>query len=146
MHTQPLRRWAWIGLAAIAAAVLLITFWPTPVDAPVHNALARQLAIWHTQGLPSWITYSVIEMSSNVVMFIPLGVFIAIIAMPTLWWASGLLGLVASLCIELGQYLLLPHRFASPVDVATNTAGALLGGAIVAVSRLWEGRASGRSF
>ena len=71
-------------------------------------------------------------------------IFIAIIAMPSLWWVSGLLGLVASLSIELGQYLLLPHRFASPVDVAMNTAGALLGGAVVAGSRLWVGRKSAR--
>ena len=146
MHTPHLRRWAWLGLGAIAVAVAVITFWPTPVDAPVHDSLVRQLVVWHAQGLPAWITYSTNEMTSNVVMVIPFGVFIAIIAMPTLWWVSGLLGLVASLCIEFGQYLLLPHRFASPVDVATNTAGALLGGAAVAVVRLWVGRASVNPF
>ncbi|SMG15946.1 VanZ family protein [Agreia pratensis] len=129
------RRWAWRALGMIAILVVAITFWPTPVDKPFQSALARLLGVLHRHGLPEWITYSVVESASNVVMFVPLGALIALLAWPSLWWVSGLLGFVASLTIELTQALWLPQRFPSAGDVVANTAGALLGGAAICVLR-----------
>ena len=129
------RRWAWRALGMIAIVVVAITFWPTPVDKPFRSVLARLLGSLHRHGMPEWVTYSVIESASNVVMFVPLGVLIALLAWPSLWWVSGLLGLVASLTIELTQSIFLPMRFASAGDIAANTAGALLGGTAICVLR-----------
>ncbi|SKA82369.1 VanZ like family protein [Agreia bicolorata] len=134
------RRWAWRALGVIAVTVVTITFWPTPVDKPFHSALGRLLAVLHRNGMPSWITYSAVEFSANIVMFLPLGVLIALLAWPSLWWVSGVLGLVASLTIELTQALLLSQRFASPGDVVANTAGALLGGAFICALRYGQFR------
>ncbi|PPF63062.1 VanZ family protein [Clavibacter michiganensis] len=135
MNSARTRRWAWRALSVIAVAVVAITFWPTPVDQPFQSALARLLASLHRHGLPEWVTYSVVESASNVVMFVPLGALIALLAWPSLWWISGVLGFFASLTIELSQALLLPQRFASAGDVAANTAGALLGGAAICILR-----------
>ena len=78
-------------------------------------------------------------------MFIPLGALIASLVWRSFWWVSGVLGLCLSLSIELTQYMLLPHRFATAGDVLANTAGALIGGAIVAVFRLYQFRTLPRS-
>lgn len=140
MPSHVSRRWAWRALLALVALVGAITFWPTPVDRPVSGALSVLLGSLHEAGLPQWIGYPIVEGAANVVMFVPLGALIAVIAVPSLWWSSGVLGLLASLMIEFGQMMLLPERFASPIDLATNTAGALLGGGIVAILRLRRAR------
>ena len=119
----------------IALAVITITFWPTPVDRPFQLGIGRLLAVLHRHGLPEWITYAVIESASNVVMFVPIGALIAILARPSLWWVSGVLGLLVSSCIEISQLLFLPQRYASLADVAANTSGALVGGAIICILR-----------
>jgi glycopeptide antibiotics resistance protein len=135
MDSPRARRWAWLALALIVAVVGAITFWPTPVDRPFHSALDRILASLHGHGMPGWITYSFVESASNVVMFVPFGALIAILALPSLWWTSVVFGFLVSLIIEFGQSVLLPQRFASVADVAANTAGALLGGVLICTLR-----------
>ena len=135
MDSPRFRRWAWRALGLITLAVIAITFWPTPVDRPFHLAIGRLLATLHRNGLPHWVTYAVVESASNVVMFVPIGALIAILARRALWWLSGVIGLVVSSCIELSQLLFLPDRYASLGDVTANTSGALLGGAIICILR-----------
>ncbi|MDN4645133.1 VanZ family protein [Arthrobacter sp. PsM3] len=114
-------------LAAYFAALALIGFWPTPVDAPAQSLLTKVLAKLHAHGIPGWINYNLVEASANVLLFIPVG-FAAALALPSRrWWHISALGLLASACVELGQFLFLPHRVASLLDVATNTAGAVVG-------------------
>jgi glycopeptide antibiotics resistance protein len=139
-----LRKAEWIAVAVVLAVILTIVFWPTPVDRPYDKGLASVLATLHAGGLPVWIDYNFIQTGSNVIMFVPLGALIASVSMRPLWWISGVLGLTLSLCIEFTQYELLPQRFASAGDLAANTAGALLGGAIIAVAR--AARASKRTY
>jgi glycopeptide antibiotics resistance protein len=50
------------------------------------------------------------------------------------WWQNAALGLLASACMELGQLLFLSSRFASLLDVATNTAGCVAGTLIAAAA------------
>jgi glycopeptide antibiotics resistance protein len=135
MDSPRTRRWAWFALGLILVVVVTITFWPTPVDRPFRGALVRILASLHGHGMPGWITYSFVESASNVVMFVPLGALIAILALPSLWWTSAVFGFLASLIIEFGQMELLPQRVASAADVAANTAGALLGGVVICTLR-----------
>ena len=135
MDSPRFKRWAWGALGLIALAVITITFWPTPVDRPFQLAIVRLLAALHRHGLPHWVTYAVVESVSNVVMFLPIGALIAILARPQLWWLSGVVGLLASSCIEFSQLLFLPERYASLGDIAANTSGALLGGAIICILR-----------
>ncbi|WP_157887565.1 VanZ family protein [Frondihabitans sp. PAMC 28766] len=133
--TRRLRRGEWIAFVVVLAAVLTIVLWPTHVDAPVDGALSHVLAALHRHGVPGWVDYDFVQSAANVVMFLPVGALLASLFVPQLWWASGVLGLTLSLCIEFTQYTFLPGRTASAGDLMTNTGGALVGGALVAIVR-----------
>lgn len=130
-----LRRAEWIAVGVALVAILLVTLWPSRVDGPIDGALDGTLARWHGQGLPRFVDYDFVQTGANVALFAPLGALIASVAMRPLWWVSGVVGLALSLSVEFAQDLLLPARLASAGDLAANTAGALLGGIVVAVVR-----------
>jgi glycopeptide antibiotics resistance protein len=105
----------------------LVAFWPSPIDKPVEGQLAGFLILVHAMGIPGWVNYSFIEAIANVVLFVPLGA-VASQAFPVKrLWQLGAFGLVVSGCMELGQQLFLHDRFASPLDLVTNTAGCVIG-------------------
>ncbi|WP_043483883.1 VanZ family protein [Arthrobacter sp. SPG23] len=115
----------------------LVAFWPSPVDKPVQGELAGFLVLIHALGIPRWLNYSFIEATANVVLFVPVGV-VASQAFPSKRiWQLGAFGLVISGCMELGQQLFLHDRFASPLDLVTNTAGCVIG-AVAARVGIWE--------
>lgn len=119
-------------LAGFLAFLTLVGFWPSPVDQPVQGQLAGFLILIHALGVPSWIGYGFVEATANVVLFVPLGVLGALAFPKKPWWQIGALGLLVTGCMEMGQLLFLHDRFPSPLDLATNTAGCLLGFLLVA--------------
>jgi glycopeptide antibiotics resistance protein len=124
-----------LALIAMMIPLALIAFWPTPVDQPVQGLLARILRFLHRSGIPEWFSYSFVEASANVALFIPIG-FVSTLAFPQqAWWRIGAFGLLISGCIELGQLLFLQDRFASPWDLVTNASGAVIG-ALLAMAAL----------
>ncbi|MET3175510.1 UNVERIFIED_ORG: glycopeptide antibiotics resistance protein [Arthrobacter sp. UYCu721] len=112
----------------------LVAFWPSPVDAPVHDQLASVLRFLHTRGIPAWFNYQLVEASANVGLFIPFGAVAALAYPEKRLWQLGILGLIVSSCIELGQLLFLHNRFASALDLVTNTGGAVIGALLVATA------------
>ncbi|MEW1949019.1 VanZ family protein [Pseudarthrobacter sp902506025] len=126
---------------AMAVPLALVAFWPSPVDKPISGQLAATLGFLHHHGVPRWINYTIVEAGANIALFIPVG-FVAALAFPLKkWWQIGAFGMLISGCIELGQFLFLHDRFASPSDVMTNTSGAVIG-ALVAALSMQEGRAA----
>lgn len=119
-------------LVAILIPMGLIAFWPSPVDAPVQGQLAGVLKVTNTHGIPTWFNYKFVEASANVVLFIPLGIVGTLAFTEKQSWQIGALGLMVSSCMELGQLLFLHNRFASPLDVVTNTSGAVMGALLAA--------------
>ena len=118
---------------AMVVPLVLIAFWPTPVDQPVSGQLSAVLAFLHRHGIPTWLNYRFVEAAANVVLFTPVG-FVAALAFPAKrWWQIGAFGLLVSGCIELGQLLFLHDRFASPSDTVTNTSGAVIGALLAAL-------------
>ncbi|WP_364323031.1 VanZ family protein [Paenarthrobacter nitroguajacolicus] len=116
-----------IALTTYLAGLALVAYWPTPVDRPVHGTITTILKYLHTHGVPRWFDYHFVEASANVAMFIPLGVFAAM-AMPSkAGWHIAVIGLLASLCMEVGQLIFISARFSSLVDVVTNVCGAVIG-------------------
>ncbi|MHA7281102.1 VanZ family protein [Arthrobacter sp. MDT2-2] len=116
--------------AAWLVAVAFIVLWPTPVDADAAGILRRGLEFLYRHGFPSFITYNVVEFTSNVLMFVPFGLFWFILA-PHRWrWWGVTAGCALSALIEVTQLVLLPQRFATPYDVLANTLGALAGAAL----------------
>jgi len=137
-HLHNHRLWQLI-LAAMVVPLALIAFWPTPVDQPVSGQLSTVLNFLHHHGIPRWFNYDFVEKSANVGLFLPVG-FVAALAFPNKrWWQIGAFGMLMSACIELGQFLFLHSRFASPSDVMTNTSGAVIG-ALVALLATKKGR------
>ena len=123
-----------ILLALTVLVVLTIVFWPTPVDRPVAGQVTQAVEVAQQAGATA-VTYNRIEITANVLMFVPLGA-LGVLAFPRLrWWMVPLTALALSGTIELAQLLLIEQRFASPIDVAANTAGALIGAAAVAAIR-----------
>jgi len=104
-----------------------VAFWPSPIDQPVQGDLARLLRFLHARGIPRWFDYKLVEAAANVLLFVPVG-FVATLAFTRKsWWQVGAFGLTISGCMEVGQLLFLDNRFASPVDLVTNTGGAVVG-------------------
>lgn len=109
------------------APLALVAFWPSPIDKPVQDELAGFLFLIHALGIPSWVNYSFIEAIANVALFVPLGADASLAFPRKRLWQLGAFGLVVSGCMELGQQLFLHDRFASPLDLVTNTAGCVIG-------------------
>ena len=113
-------------LVVYALGVVAVLAWPTPVDAPAAGPLAvltRRLAA-HGFG---WVSYSVIEFSANVALFIPIGALVTLTGPRLRWWhVVGSVAVLASLA-EIAQSTLRPERFGTVQDVVANTAGAAVG-------------------
>ncbi|WP_449372228.1 VanZ family protein [Arthrobacter psychrolactophilus] len=117
-----------IALAATVmyiVGVVLIVFWPAPVDRPASGQLHTILNWLHNHGMPRFIGYGQVEFTANIVMFFPMGYITS--AWLKKIWPGIILGSLASGLIELGQALFLPDRFATGMDVLANTIGAGVG-------------------
>jgi len=115
------------ALGAYLLGLSLIALWPVPVDQGASDFLTRSLRQLHCWGVPPWFNYSAVEMTTNVILFLPLGALVTRILGPRLWWGGVAVGFLLSVLVELAQLVFLPARFPSVVDVAANTVGALVG-------------------
>jgi len=118
------------------AAVFTIGYWPVPVDRGMRSVLSSILDRLTAAGAPAWVDYAHLEFGANIVMFVPVGVLIALLLPRWEWWLVPIIGLALSLATEFGQAMLLPQRFATPLDVLANTVGATIGALVVTAIRL----------
>lgn len=136
--TTRIRRVAAVLLAVYAVAVIVVVAWPTPVDAGSHAWLSGVLKSLHSRHLLMFLSYPLIEFTSNVIMFVPLGLLVGVLFGRRRWaWAIAL-GCGVSALIELLQFLLLPGRFGTIDDVIANTLGALIGALIARSILAWR--------
>lgn len=105
-------------------ASMLYLVWEPDASTPggVVVVLADLLA---GLGVPGAVT--VVEVGLNVLLFVPLSLLGAFVLdrWRTGWWL--LVGLGATVVIELVQGMLLPARAASGSDLVANTSGAMVG-------------------
>lgn len=120
-------RVARVLLAVYLVALALVAFWPTPVDRPVAGKLQTALFALHAAGLPKLINYNFVEFSSNVLMFVPIGVLAALAFSSLHRWRIVMAAFLGSCGMEAGQLLFLSDRFPSAMDIVANTGGAMLG-------------------
>jgi VanZ family protein len=118
-----------ILLVVYCLVIAVIAFWPGNVDEGIKDALTRTL----NEADQPWLTYRLVERAANVLLFVPLGLLLALSIPANRWWLAILICLVVSLAIELVQGAFLPERVISNSDVLQNTAGAIVG---VALSRI----------
>lgn len=128
------RRFWQLVFVTLLVPLMFVAYWPSPVDQPMQEQLADILNTLHRRGVPGWIDYNFVESAANVGLFIPVG-FVTCFAFPERrWWQVSALGLLISGIMELGQLLFLHDRFASLVDLLTNTLGALAGALIAGLA------------
>ena len=136
------RRAAIWGLGTYAIVLALIALWPAPVDQGSSDLLMLWLRRLHRRGVPTWFDYGVVEFTSNVILFLPLGALVARILDVPRWWGGVAAGFLLSLLIEAAQLVFLPARFPSVADIAANTFGAMVGAflALVLMARHYRVR------
>jgi glycopeptide antibiotics resistance protein len=121
---------------AYVVVLALIAFWPTPVDRDARGSLLALIGWLHNHGAPLWVDYDFAEFSANVALFVPVGLFVGMLAGARRWWLGIVVGFFTSCGIEIGQLMFLPERFATVNDVIANTLGAVFG-TVFALLVLW---------
>jgi glycopeptide antibiotics resistance protein len=112
-----------VGYLAIVAWV---TLGPQPITASGSHLLFRALRFFGNHELTHWITYSRIEFTANIAMFVPIGLLFALVLGRRRWWLASLIGVAMTIAIELSQ-LGIPGRVSDPRDVLANSVGSVLG-------------------
>lgn len=112
-------------LIAYLCALALIALWPARVDEGADALLAAV-----TAAFPA-ITYDVVEVGANVLLFVPFGALLATLVRSRA--IVVLLAFASSTAIELMQAVALEQRTPSAIDVLANLTGACLGVVIVDV-------------
>lgn len=107
-----------LGLYVVAGAALVL--WPGGIRGV---DLSSEL---NATGL-GWVTYVQLESFANVLLFVPLGLLIALMVPTRAWWIVTLTLVGLSCSIELVQHFFIPGRVGSLADVAANTTGAVAG-------------------
>lgn len=130
---------------SVAARALLVgyllfvgfTVWlPAAVSAKV-TGLVGILAQWvASRGIASYQSSAVVlEVVANVVLFVPVGLLVALAWTRLRLWQVVAIGAAMSVVIETAQGVM-PSRFPTVSDVIANTLGTFIGAAIVAIIML----------
>jgi glycopeptide antibiotics resistance protein len=124
-------------LLAVTALYLLAVAWitlnPFPGDPKRNTLLEGLLAAFATTPLLAWIDYDVVEFTANILMFVPMGLLLALLLGSGRRWLAVSLGIAASLTIEFVQ-LFEPARVSDARDIVANSLGAIIGVALVVVA------------
>jgi glycopeptide antibiotics resistance protein len=110
----------WFVAGVVVGGVIALTIFPGS-PAPYR---------WAADRLEPWADPAHLAAALNVLLFIPVGAMLAITARARWLWLAPAM----SVAIETIQWVI-PQRNPSLLDVALNTAGALLGYVIVATVR-----------
>jgi glycopeptide antibiotics resistance protein len=134
LASQFRRRIVMAMLAVYSAFVLVVTLSPQmPGSGLVSRLVGRVLASLRAREILDFVDFLFLEFIGNILMFIPLGVFIALLISRRHWWILLFAGTFFSGFIELGQLLFLPDRFPEVRDLVSNSTGFIVG-ALAAVT------------
>jgi glycopeptide antibiotics resistance protein len=112
-----------------------ITLVPQPQSEGSDWFVWALLDFFSHHSLTHWISYSLLEFWSNVLMFIPVGLFFLLLLGRRRWWLAVLLGVVLTCGIEFAQ-LFIPTRVSDPRDILANSMGAFIG-VVAALLATW---------
>lgn len=122
------RRVTMVLFVGYSLFVAVITLTPRmPGSGFVSRVVDRLLASLHFRGLFLSVDFLTIEFIGNILMFVPLGIFTAMLISQRHWWVLLFTGTLMSGAIELSQMLFLPGRFPEVRDLISNSTGFLLG-------------------
>ena len=114
------------------AGVAWMTLRPSVYGDGTAELLWRALDFLGRHEETSWITFARVEAAANVAMFVPMGMFPALLLPKRAWWVGVVVGFAATCAIETYQATALSAtRFSDPQDILMNTIGAAVGAAFV---------------
>lgn len=114
------------------AFVAWMTLRPSVYGPGASDLLYRALRLFSRHEETDWITFARVEAAANVAMFVPMGMFPALLLPRRFWWTGIVVGFAASCAIEWYQGAMLSAtRFSDPQDIVMNTLGAAIGAAFV---------------
>lgn len=121
-----------LGLAAFAAylgLLLWVTFNPKPIDGSGFLRELVAMILNFTSATPGleWLEYNTLEAIGNVLLYVPLGFGLVLIAPRHGWFTYLAFGVLTTTAAELAQRYLLPDRISAWQDVLHNSIGAALG-------------------
>lgn len=126
-------------IALVSYLIVLITtsLWPKPVDGEGLLATITREVLRFTSSYDSlkWIQYNQLEAIANVLLYVPLGIFLVMFWPKAKIWLLALIPALISLFVEGSQRLFLPDRYATLNDVLFNALGGVLGIVIAASIR-----------
>lgn len=126
----------WVAVYGVALA--LIGFWPQPVDSDAGWFLRIITRVF------PMLTYDRIEFGSNILLFVPLGVGLAVLMARARYLVMPV-ALLVSLTIESVQAVYIAARTPSVYDIIANVSGAAVGLVAVAVFQAWRQQSARRS-
>ena len=121
-----------LALLAFTGYLLVLvgtSLWPKPVDGDGALAFITREILRFTARTPwlEWIQYNELEAMANVLLYIPLGIFLVALAPKANTLLLVLVPALVSLLAEGSQGLFLPDRYATAFDVFYNACGGILG-------------------
>jgi len=114
------------------AAVAAVTLGPQPLDPQDQGMLLRAMRLAREVLLPRWpalaaqVTYNHVEFTANVIMFVPLGIFLILLMGRRFWWLVIVMGVAATCFIETAQRFI-PGRVPDVRDIESNSIGTVIG-------------------
>ncbi|GAA4164430.1 hypothetical protein GCM10022286_26150 [Gryllotalpicola daejeonensis] len=114
------------------AIVAWVTLGPQPLDhrgahwvyVLLHEG--RLLTQSHWPRLAAQLTYAHAEFAGNILMFLPIGLFLVLLLGRRFWWAAVLLCVALTGAIETAQRFI-PGRVSDVRDLVANSVGGIVG-------------------
>ena len=111
---------------AYLGVVALITLGPQPGGSLFRLLANAAMAVAWRIDPDSRFSYSDLEFTANIAMFLPVGVLLVLILGPRRWWLAIGFGILLTIGIEAAQSVI-PSRVSDARDLVANSAGAIIG-------------------
>jgi len=134
-------------LVSYLAVLISASLWPTPVDGGgfIWYLTSEVLKFAQQVSWLHWLQYSQLEALANMLLYLPLGVFLVLFIRKAPIWLLVISPALVSMAAEGIQRLFLPARYPTLDDVINNSIGGAIGVLIAVGIRQWRRwRLSGR--
>jgi glycopeptide antibiotics resistance protein len=130
--TRPPTRTALVALFVVYLVVLVWTvLWKLEVPWTGGDTMVKLVPFVAAGGAGA---SAPVEVVANLVLFVPLGIYLGLLAPRWPWWAAAGTIAGASVALEVTQYVLAVGR-SDTTDVIVNTVGGLVGLGLLALAR-----------
>jgi|SRR6188768_1184499 len=113
-------------VAGVTYVVVLLLLVMTPISWVLNRLTVRLYVVGAYDLHQRWLLPEHVGYLLNVLLFVPFGALVVLIARWP-WWEAALVATAVSAAIEIVQYLPVLGREATLVDVVCNALGGLLG-------------------